>query len=214
MSDHLRLTKVLYSRARTTGLTVNRRDQLYFDRVHAFAPILQESRYVSWSQRLDKSKPRRCLQYAMWTLAASLSTQFQLERRSLYTEARQLLVSLEAENQANHISPSCVSIEQVQAWLLLVLYELTNTDCNYQRGMLSAGRAFRLVQMMRLYEIDGSGINHASQGDWIDIESMRRTFWLAYTIDRFTSAIDGLPLAFNERQVRPRSPPHLPWFRN
>jgi hypothetical protein len=142
-----------------------------------------------------------CLQYAMWTLAASLSTQFQHERRSLYTEARQLLVALEAENQANHINPGFLSMEQVQAWILLVIYELTNTDCNYQRGMLSAGRAFRLVQIMRLYEIDGAGVNHAGQGDWIETESMRRTFWLAYTVDRFTSAIDGLPLAFNERQV-------------
>ncbi|KAK6218925.1 Transcription factor [Colletotrichum tabaci] len=185
-------------------------DQLYFDRVHPFAPILQESRYSSWSKRPDKTKPQICLQYAMWTLAASLSTQFQLERRSLYNEARQLLVALEAENQANHINPNCVSIEQVQAWILLVIYELTNTDCNYQRGILSAGRAFRLVQMMRLYEVDGPGFEHSGQwhdqSDWVNIESMRRTFWLAYTVDRFTSAIDGLPLAFNERQILTRLP--------
>ena len=146
-----------------------------------------------------------CLQYAMLALAASLSTQFQLERRSLYNEARQLLISLEAETMVTQTSASSTRIEQVQAWILLVIYELTNTDCTYQRGMLSAGRAFRLVQMMRLYEIDREDVQYAGQGhgevDWIDIESMRRTFWLAYTIDRFTSAIDGLPLAFNERQV-------------
>ena len=60
---------------------------------------------------------------------------------------------------------------------------------------------------MRLNEMDGP--SHAAMGgqatgeyDWIDIESMRRTFWVAYTIDRFTSAIDGLPLTFNERHVR------------
>ncbi|KAI5918403.1 putative Zn(II)2Cys6 transcription factor [Camillea tinctor] len=193
------------------GMICNDLDQLYFDRVHPFAPILQEPRYMSWSKRPDKTKPQMCLQYAMWTLASSLSTQFELERRGLYTEARQLLVSLEAENQANHISLNCVSIEQVQASILLVLYELTNTDCNYQRGILSAGGAFRLVQMKKLYEIDGSGATHSGsspggQADWVELESMRRTFWLAYMIDRFASAIDGLPLAFNERQIRTRLP--------
>ena len=147
-----------------------------------------------------------CLQYAMWVLAASLSSQFQLIRRDLYTEARHLLDTLETDCQDNQTYPNCICIEQVQAWILLAIYELTSDTCNYQRGMVSAGRAFRLVQLMRLYEIDGH--NHVGtscqgqgQGDWIDIESMRRTFWMAYTLDRSTSAIDGLPLTFNERQV-------------
>ena len=60
---------------------------------------------------------------------------------------------------------------------------------------------------MRLNEMDGpshASMNEQANGecDWVDIESMRRTFWVAYTIDRFTSAIDGLPLTFNERRVR------------
>jgi hypothetical protein len=83
--------------------------------------------------------------------------------------------------------------------------------------MMSAGRAFRLIQMMRLYELDIPQITptmqlgqyqgqHALQGpgqdDWIDVEMRRRTFWLAYTIDRFTSVIDGLHMFFEERLVR------------
>ncbi|RYP04697.1 hypothetical protein DL765_010100 [Monosporascus sp. GIB2] len=158
-----------------------------------------------------KTKQRMCLQYAMWTLAASLSSQFQLIRSDLYKAARQLLDSLETDGQDNQTYPYCFSIEQVQAWVLLAMYELTSDTCNYQRGMVSAGRAFRLVQLMRLYEIDGpdhltTNSQGQDQGDWIDVESMRRTFWLAYTIDRFTSVIDGLPLSFNERQIRTRLP--------
>lgn len=143
----------------------------------------------------------------MWTLAASFSSQFQLNRSSFHREARRLLDNLEADDQSGQIDPHSISIEQVQAWVLLVMYELTSDTCNYQRGMVSAGRAFRLVQMMRLYETDKP--NHSAtihcqgqgQGDWIDVESMRRTFWLAYTIDRFTSVIDGMHLTFDERQV-------------
>ncbi|KAF7539929.1 hypothetical protein G7054_g1810 [Neopestalotiopsis clavispora] len=185
------------------SMICNDLDQLFFDRVYSFAPIISESRYMSWSKRLDKTKPQICLQYAMWTLAASLSSQFQYEQRSLYTEARQLLVALEAENEVNHINPTSMRFEQVQAWILLVIYELTNVDCNYQRGILSAGRALRLVQMTKLYDIDGQT---TFTGDWVEQESMRRTFWLVYTMDRFTSAIDRLPLTFNERQIRTRLP--------
>jgi hypothetical protein len=131
----------------------------------------------------------------MWTLAAALSSQFQFLRGELYTEARQSLDALEMDSQE-------MCIERVQAWLLLSLYEFMSDF--YQRGLVSVGRAFRLVQLMRLHEIDKLPIT-GGQGDLIDIESTRRTFWLAYTIDRFTSAQDNLSLAITEEQVRQQS---------
>ena len=78
---------------------------------------------------------------------------------------------------------------------------------------MSAGRALRLIQMMRLYELDMSRTPHTmqldqyqrpltpGQEDWVDIETKRRTFWLAYLIDRFTSMVDGLHMFFDERLV-------------
>ncbi|KAF2258797.1 hypothetical protein CC78DRAFT_525764 [Lojkania enalia] len=174
-------------------------DQLYFDRVHNFAPMIQRFRYLSWSKQPNKTRGKICLQYAMWTLAAALSSQFQFLRGELYTEARQSLDALEMEDQE-------MCIERVQAWLLLSLYEFMSDF--YQRGLVSVGRAFRLVQLMRLHEIDILPIT-GGQGDLIDIESTRRTFWMAYTIDRFTSAQDNLSLAINEKQIRTRLPaPH------
>ena len=187
------------------------RDQLYFDRAYAFAPILRASRYRSWSKQPHKSKQKMCLQRAMWTLASSLSNQFQISERQLYEETRHRLHALESEDPCHQ-----GSIEQAQAWILLAIYELTCE--NYHRGMLSAGRAFRLIQMMRLYEIDAPQSPSATHplgpdrerqlslhsqlpDDWIDLETKRRTFWLAYTIDRFTSIVDGLHLFFNERMV-------------
>ncbi|ORY71069.1 fungal-specific transcription factor domain-containing protein [Pseudomassariella vexata] len=180
-------------------------DQLYFERVHVFVPMLQKFRYLSWSRQVDKNKARICLQYAMWTLAASLSSQFQLIRLELYAEVRQLLEGLEADSR--------VCIEQLQAWILLTMYELTSNTANYQRAMVSAGRAFRLAQLMKLCEIDGPNCIFEDQdhggpgkGNWIDMESMRRTFWVAYILDRFTSTIDGVSLTFNESQIRTRLP--------
>lgn len=155
----------------------------------------------------------------MWTLASSLCSQFQATGRQLYEKTRQLLHALESEDPCNQIS-----IEQAQAWTLLAIYELTCED--YHRGMVSAGRAFRLIQMMRFYEVDATqsppttqtlekdqgqlSLQGHPQDDWIDLEMKRRTFWLAYTIDRFTSMVDGLHLFFDERMV---SLPNLPFGR-
>ncbi|KAI1432409.1 fungal-specific transcription factor domain-containing protein [Xylaria sp. CBS 124048] len=188
-------------------------DQLYFDRVHTFTPMLQKFRYLSWSKQANKTKQRKGLQYAMWTLAASLSSQFQLIRPDLYAEARQLLDSLEVDDQDHQC------LEQAQAWILLAIYELTSTSCNYHRGMMSAGRAFRLIQLMKLSQMDAPNVVATSpiaggsgHGDWIDIESKRRTFWVAYSLDRLTSAMDGLPLTFHDKQITTRLPVSDPDF--
>lgn len=146
----------------------------------------------------------------MWTLASSLSSQFQVAGRQLYRETRRLIHAFESEESYDQIT-----IEEAQAWVLLAIYELTSEE--YHRGMTSAGRAFRLIQMMRLYEIDAPqsppvsqvqdqdqwqlNLAGSIQEDWIDLETKRRTFWLAFTIDRFTSMIDGLQMSFDERMV-------------
>ncbi|KAJ9486481.1 hypothetical protein VN97_g6856 [Penicillium thymicola] len=186
-------------------------DQLYFDRAYAFAPIIHTHRYRSWSKQPNKSKQKACLQYAMWTLASSLSSQFHVQCCKLYAKTRQLLHELEGVEPCHQIS-----LEQTQAWALLSIYELTCQD--FHRGMMSAGRALRLIQMMRLYELDMSRTPHTmqldqyqrpltpGQEDWVDIETKRRTFWLAYLIDRFTSMVDGLHMFFDERLIRARLP--------
>ncbi|TGJ85570.1 hypothetical protein E0Z10_g3192 [Xylaria hypoxylon] len=192
-----------------TSIVCTDLNQLYFDRVHTFAPILQKSRYLSWSKQPGKTKQKLCLQYTMWILAASFSSQFQVLRSNLYNEARHLLDTLDTDTEINQGYNHSIHIEQVQAWVLMAMYELTSDASNYQRGLVDVGRAFRLIQVMKLHEIDGYSQVSSSphdDHDWVDKESIRRTFWLAYTMDRFTSAIDGVPLTLNEQQIHTRLP--------
>ncbi|KEY70389.1 hypothetical protein S7711_09364 [Stachybotrys chartarum IBT 7711] len=172
-------------------------DQLYFDRVHQFCPMMQKFRYLSWSKQLGRSRQQICLQYTMWILAASLSSQFQLIRDQLYKEVRQLLDALDMDTAESGKR----SLEQVQAWALLSIYEFISDD--YQRGLVSAGRAFRLTQLLKLHEVDGGNV---TTSDWINTESMRRTFWVVYTIDCFTSINERLPLTFHEHMIATRLP--------
>ena len=170
------------------------RDQLYFDRVHSFAPFLHQRRYYSWNRQPAKTESRTCLQYAMWTLATSLSAQLQNTGDSLYRDTRQRLEVLDLKDT----SIESIDIEQVQAWILMAIYEFMCTY--YRRGWMSAGRAFRLIQLMRLHTIDVPNCM-PMQIDWVETEEKRRTFWMAYSLDRFISMRNEWPLTLSDLVV-------------
>ncbi|CRG91749.1 putative transcriptional regulatory protein C777,02 [Talaromyces islandicus] len=176
-------------------------DQLYFERVHPLVPVIQRTRYFTWAKLPTKSDSRSCLQYAMWTLAASLSTHCQSIRDSLYTETKKKLEALESrENEMD-----LFDIEEAQAWLLLAIYQFTRTT--YRKGWMSAGRLIRLVQLMRLYELDSPTdmSNQLIEPEWVEVEEKRRTFWMAYTLDRFANIRKGWPITLTE-QILTRLP--------
>ncbi|KAL8907695.1 MAG: hypothetical protein Q9207_001264 [Kuettlingeria erythrocarpa] len=148
-------------------------DHLYFERVHPIVPILQKHGYYSWANGSTPDIHRRCLRSAMWTLAMSLSTQFENMREMMYAETRQMLEARDlGENDMVQ-----VRIEQAQAWIMVTFYEFLRT--NYRRAYISAGRVFRLVQLLRLHEVDSptaktEGHNAASLGDSVATEERRR----------------------------------------
>ncbi len=91
-------------------------------------------------------------------------------------------------------------IEHVQAWILITFYDFTRA--NYRRGWLSAGRVFRLIQFLKLYEIDSpKPLGLESEEDPVSLEERRRTFWVAYCLDRFISVSEGAPTTLNEEVV-------------
>ena len=71
---------------------------------------------------------------------------------------------------------------------------------------MSAGRAARLVIMMGLNRVDGAGLDVKqalpAAKDGTELEERRRTFWMAYCIDRYASIGTGWPMSIDERDVR------------
>ncbi|XXH04515.1 hypothetical protein Hte_010931 [Hypoxylon texense] len=169
-------------------------DQLYFDRVHSFAPVLHQRRYFAWARSMAKTEAQSCLRYAMWTLAASVSAHYQNIGDSLYRYTRRALEGLDSKC----MGLAMTEMEQVQAWLLLAIHEFMCVD--FTRGWVSAGRAFRLIQLNWLQYSDGADVSLA-QTDWVDAEQKRRTFWLAYCLDRFISVRNNSPLTFSEQNT-------------
>ncbi|KAH6857085.1 fungal-specific transcription factor domain-containing protein [Chaetomium sp. MPI-CAGE-AT-0009] len=177
-------------------------DQLYFDRVHPNVPIFNQSRYFARARQnpcVEGPTNMLCLQYAMWTLAMALSSQFESSRELFYNQTRQMLEALDLAD--NDLQP--VRIEQVQAWLLISFYELTRAS--YRRASISAGRAFRLVQLARLHEVD-SHANSVEEEDPVVKEEERRTFWMAYSLDRLICMRSRCPLTLTEEVVCTRLP--------
>ena len=70
---------------------------------------------------------------------------------------------------------------------------------------MSVGRASRMVLMMGLNRIDGVGLDVKQTlpppRDWTEREERRRTFWMAYCIDRYASIGTGWPMTIDEKDV-------------
>ncbi|KAL7906094.1 fungal-specific transcription factor domain-containing protein [Trichoderma velutinum] len=220
-------------------------NQLYFDRVHDTLPMIHRRRYFSWADQEKPSPARNCLRSAMHTVAAAKSAQYHSLCNDLYQETCQLLESQQTRklsrsgstsiDNINDVGPpkSCaghqISLELVQAWLLLAHYEFLRID--EHQAMLTAGRAFRLVQLARLYDVDESSSSSAddmppnhfdgSDNDEHDedlsyavTEERRRTFWLAFNFDRFLCSRNEWPLTLQEEAIRTRLPAPEASFQN
>ncbi|KLP20321.1 acetate regulatory DNA binding protein FacB [Fusarium fujikuroi] len=183
-------------------------DQLYFDRVHPLFPMVHKRRYLSWTKLKDPYPARQCLRMAMRALAASMSSQFRSRGEDLYLKARQMAEDLEASELGLPWTDTAISIEQTQAWLLLAHYELLAPHIYPVQA--TARRAFRLVYLSRLHCCDQQeqstvGSSNSSQAsaparvDFPTLEEKRRTFWVAFCLDRCLIACgESLPAIQDE----------------
>ncbi|KAH6850665.1 hypothetical protein B0I37DRAFT_428901 [Chaetomium sp. MPI-CAGE-AT-0009] len=184
-------------------------DQLYFDRVYPVCPIIHRSRYFAWASEESPGPGRACLRSAMRTMAAAMSAHWGDVVDHLVAETRHLL---ESNSQAQVTSRDEIPLEQIQSWLLLAYAELLRIG--EHQAMLTAGRAFRLVQMARLYDVDALddpqaspvATNREPDETFVNAEEKRRTFWLAFSLDRFLCLRSEWPLTLQEEMIRTRLP--------
>ncbi len=183
-------------------------DQVFFDRVYPVLPIIYHRRYFSWADKEHPGATRACLRSAMRAMAAAMSAPGRRVCDQLYAETCHLLEAHKIGSKAD------ISVEYVQAWLLLAHYELLRVG-EYQ-AMLTAGRCLRLVLMARLSDIDSPGpdgidypqaspvlINRENvRGDTFSIvEEQRRVFWLSFCLDRSLCLRNEYPLTLQEDMV-------------
>jgi hypothetical protein len=155
----------------------------------------------------------------MWTLAAAISTQFQSLSHRLYAATRQALHKLDGNDRDLPWATGDIQLEEIQAWLLLAYYEFVRMERHHV--LLTAARAFRLVQLTHLHAVDAvttpiqkdphtacGAPGTPESGDPLNaiLEEKRRTFWLAFCLDRVLNAHDSLAFTLQEEVVSTQIP--------
>ena len=171
----------------------------YFEKVHPSLPMLHKYRYYASMSLAPQARPPICLRYAMWSLAAAITDKYMHHQDIFYRRARKYIELDEMKGAGE----AFVSLAHTQTWILIGAYEFKMMF--FPRSWLSVGRAARMALMMGLNRIDGTGMDVKQcippARDWTELEERRRTFWMAYCVDRYASIGTGWPMSIDERDV-------------
>lgn len=137
----------------------------------------------------------------MWTMTAALSLQFYALRDELHCEATQKLGK--APSPDGGIDSEATQLELAHAWILFSIYEFT--QITFRRGWASTGRAIRLVQLLRLNDVDSVPDSGGAE-DFVLREKKRQTYWMAYCLNRFICFLEKLPITLSEQPLCTRLP--------
>jgi hypothetical protein len=177
---------------------VTQRNDIYFTKVHPTTPMIHQCRFLAAMDLAPHNRPSVALRYAIWTNAASLSDKHKDLQALFFFRARKYVEADERGTRQKYLN-----IRHAQAFILLSIYE--SKMMQFPTSWLTSGRGSRLTQMMGLHRLDGAGIE-AKQSlpaalDFLEMEERRRTFWMAFCMDRYSSVGTGWPVVFDERDV-------------
>lgn len=162
-------------------------------------PMIHKYRYLAAMNLAPHMRPSVCLRYIMWCFAASISDKYHNHQDIFYRRARKYAEADEMKLQGENF----MTVGHAQAWVLISSYEFKMMY--FPRAWMSVGRACRMVLMLGLNRMDGVGLDVKRcippPRDWTDREERRRTFWMAYCVDRYASIGTGWPMIIDERDV-------------
>lgn len=92
-------------------------------------------------------------------------------------------------------------LESTQARLMQVLYLLQTSRMN--QGWYAFGRATQITAAQGLHRRTGRKRNGMSKSgvDYISVQCERRTFWVAYMIDKYLSVVFGRPRHYHDEDI-------------
>jgi hypothetical protein len=161
--------------------------------------MIHERRFHNAMNLSPYARPSVALRYAMWTLSASITDKYKDLHVHFHSRARKYA---EADERAGR--HKFINVRHAQAWLLIAIYEFKMM--HFPTAWLTTGRATRLVQMLSLTTLDGPA-RDAKQTlppsvSFGEKEERRRTFWMSFCMDRYSSVGTGWPFIIDERDVR------------
>ncbi|KAL7771984.1 hypothetical protein CFE70_001937 [Pyrenophora teres f. teres 0-1] len=140
----------------------------------------------------------------MWTLAASVTDKYDNLQEHFYQRSRKYA---QMDEMRGH-GETTMNLAHCQSWILTGTYEFK--QMYFPRAWLSVGRAVRFAQMFQLHRLDGASLDVKQclppPKDWTEREERRRTFWMAFCIDRYASIGTGWPMTIDERDIKTNLP--------
>ncbi|KXT14378.1 hypothetical protein AC579_2777 [Pseudocercospora musae] len=178
---------------------VNELNTIYFEKVHPSLPMIHRPRYYAAMNLAPHMRPPICLRYAMWANAAAVSDKYDGLQEHFYQRARKYIQQDEMKGHGE----SMITVAHCQTWALLATHEFKLMY--FPRAWMSAGRACRMSQMMGLHRLDGTGLDVKQclppPKDWTEREERRRTFWMCFCVDRYSSIGTGWPMTIEEKDI-------------
>lgn len=178
---------------------VNELNQAYFDKIHPSVPMIHRPRYYAAMNLAPHMRPPVALRYAMWCNAAAVMDKYEALQEHFYHRARKYIQQDEMKGHGE----SMITVAHCQTWALLATYEFKLMY--FPRAWMSAGRACRMGQMMGLHRLDGVGLDVKQclppPKDWTEREERRRTFWMCFCMDRYSSIGTGWPMSLEEDDI-------------
>lgn len=161
--------------------------------------MLHRYRYRTSMSLAPDKRPPVCLRYIMWCHASAITDKYMHHSDIFYRRARKYIEIDEMKGQGEGF----VSLAHAQTWSLVAAHEFKMMY--FPRAWMSVGRAARMVIMMGLNRVDGVGLDVKQclppPRDWTEREERRRTFWMAYCVDRYASIGTGWPMSIDEKDV-------------
>jgi hypothetical protein len=176
----------------------------YFDKIHPSMPMMHRPRYHTAMHLAPHARPPICLRYAMWANAAAVTDKYEGLQEHFYQRARKYIQQDEMRGHGE----TMITIAHAQTWILLATYEFKMMF--FPRAWMSSGRGSRMTQMMGLHRLDGTGLDVKQclppPRDWTEREERRRTFWMSFCVDRYSSIGTGWPMVIEERDISTNLP--------
>jgi hypothetical protein len=178
--------------------------QAFFDKIHPSVPMMHRPRFYAAMHLAPHARPPICLRYAMWANAAAVTDKYEGLQEHFYQRSRKYIQQDEMRGHGE----SMVTISHAQTWILLATYEFKMMF--FPRAWMSSGRASRMTQMMGLHRLDGNALDVKQclppPRDGTEREERRRTFWMSFCVDRYSSIGTGWPMAIEERDILTNMP--------
>ena len=168
--------------------------------------MINKGRYIHKASNMVAEPAVSSLSWAIWAHGSFFSPNGGSVEKLCYNKARENLLRTEVDSGTT----IRMSTETLQASLLIAMYEFKRMY--FHRAWINLGRAVRMALIMGLHRKDQSEVpengsrsrrsSRSEDGDWIDIEEQRRTFWTAFILDRFSNVGTDWPMTIEEKEVR------------